>query len=150
MAFTALPTKNRNIRTSPTVKIGASGPVRVPRIVRTVPDPFRGKPILGEFGKVRTGGTASRGVSSHDSSLVCDKLHYHTLDGPPVATFLEQRAVLVAMTELAGLLDARPSDRVPHGYLAVRKIDSGIVPAGWWQKLVFPSDRPVGTVDRNA
>jgi hypothetical protein len=59
-----------------------------------------------------------------------------------VATFLQQRAVLVAMTELAGLLDARPSDRVPHGYLAVRKIDSGIVSVGWWQKLVFPSDRP--------
>ncbi len=62
----------------------------------------------------------------------------------------EADKVLVAMTELAGLLDARPSDRVPRGYLDVGKINSAIVPAGWLQKLVFPSDRPVGTVDRNA
>jgi TnpA family transposase len=62
----------------------------------------------------------------------------------------ETRKVLVAMTELAGLLDTRPSERVPRGYLDVRKIHSDIVPAGWWQKLVFPSDRPAGTVDRNA
>lgn len=42
----------------------------------------------------------------------------------------EADKVLVAMTELAGLLDARPSDRVPRGYLDVGKINSGIVPAG--------------------
>ena len=25
-----------------------------------------------------------------------------------------------------------------------------LVPGGWWQRLVFPKDRPEGTVDRNA
>jgi len=58
--------------------------------------------------------------------------------------------VLTAMTQLAGLLDARPVTRVPRGWLDARKAAVDLVPAGWWQRLVFPPERPEGTVDRNA
>jgi hypothetical protein len=60
------------------------------------------------------------------------------------------RPVLTAMAALGGHLDARPNVRVPRGYLDERHVNLQIVPAGWWQRLVFPADRPQGTVDRDA
>ncbi|GAA0382808.1 Tn3 family transposase [Micromonospora fiedleri] len=63
---------------------------------------------------------------------------------------VDAASVLAAMRDLAHLLEARPSERVPKGYLDARKVNVDIVPKGWWQQLVFPSDRPAGTVDRNA
>ena len=54
------------------------------------------------------------------------------------------------MAALVVLLDARPNVRVPRGYLDERDLNVQIVPAGWWQRLVFPADRPDGTVDRDA
>jgi hypothetical protein len=48
------------------------------------------------------------------------------------------------------LLEARPSKRVPTGWLDARRADVDLVPPGWWRQLVFPPDRPEGTVDRNA
>ena len=36
------------------------------------------------------------------------------------------------------------------GYLDAEAIDATVIPAGWWQPLVFPTDRPPGTVDRAA
>jgi TnpA family transposase len=62
----------------------------------------------------------------------------------------DARDVLAAMGDLADLLDARPTKRVPAGYLDARGVKVDLVPGGWWQLLVFPKDRPPGTVDRNA
>ena len=58
--------------------------------------------------------------------------------------------ILAAMQELSTLLDLRETVNVPKGYLDARKVDLSVVPRGWWQKLVFPTDRPKETVDRNA
>jgi TnpA family transposase len=58
--------------------------------------------------------------------------------------------ILTAMRALAHLLDLRPTERVPKGYLDARRVDTNLVPGGWWQRLVFPKGRPEGTVDRNA
>ena len=62
----------------------------------------------------------------------------------------DARPVLTAMQNLPALLDARPSKRVPTGWLDARRADVDLVPPGWWRQLVFPPDRPEGTVDRNA
>ncbi|WP_204036608.1 Tn3 family transposase [Micromonospora qiuiae] len=62
----------------------------------------------------------------------------------------DARRVLEAMRRLPELLDARPSNRVPTGFLDARAVDVDLVPKGWWQRLVFAKDRPEGTVDRNA
>ena len=62
----------------------------------------------------------------------------------------DAQKVLTAMRDLPGLLDARPTGRVPKDYLDARRVNVDPVPAGWWQRLVFPRDRPEGTVDRNA
>lgn len=56
--------------------------------------------------------------------------------------------VLAAMRILPDLLDARPSKRVPAGWLDERRIDAAVVPAGWWRRLVYPPDRPEGAVHR--
>ncbi len=58
--------------------------------------------------------------------------------------------ILNALLTLPELMLLRPTKRVPTGYLAVGKVDTEIVPAGWWHSLVFPDDRPEGTVDRAA
>ncbi|GAA0451525.1 transposase [Actinoplanes capillaceus] len=58
--------------------------------------------------------------------------------------------VVNAMRELPALIDAKESVRVPKGWLDARKVDIGLVPRGWWNRLVFPKDRPEGCVDRNA
>lgn len=58
--------------------------------------------------------------------------------------------VLAAMRELPGLLERRATKKVPAGYLDEDQVAGEVVPAGWWQRLVFPVDRPAGTVDRGA
>ncbi len=74
--------------------------------------------------------------------LLCEVIEFGaTVDAAPV---------LAAMRGLAHLLDVRPSERVPKGHLDARKVNVELVPKGWWQQLVFPKDRPAGTVDRNA
>jgi len=55
--------------------------------------------------------------------------------------------VLIALQGLPDLLDARPSRRVPTGFLDARLADVEVVPAGW-RKQVFTEGRPPGTVDR--
>jgi hypothetical protein len=49
----------------------------------------------------------------------------------------EAAGILDAMTDLPGLLDARATTAVPAGYLDARRIADDVVPAGWWQRLVF-------------
>lgn len=56
--------------------------------------------------------------------------------------------VLHAINALPDLLDAGPTKRVPAGYLDARKVEAGIVPAGW-KPQVFAKGCPEGTVDRN-
>lgn len=58
--------------------------------------------------------------------------------------------VLSAMRALPALLDLRATAKVPAGYLDERRVAAGVVPAGWWLRLVFPPARPAGTVDRAA
>ena len=62
----------------------------------------------------------------------------------------EAAPVLGALQELPALLDARASRRVPAGYLDATLVAPEVVPPGWWRQLVFPSDRPKGTVHRAA
>lgn len=57
-------------------------------------------------------------------------------------------AVLYAINALPDLLDAGSTKRVPVGHLDARKVEVGIVPAGW-RAQVFREGRPEGTVDRN-
>jgi TnpA family transposase len=59
----------------------------------------------------------------------------------------EGEPVLAAMRALPDLLDARPSTRVPAGWLDERRIVTNVVPAGW-RRLVLPPDRPDGTAHR--
>ncbi|WP_248761245.1 Tn3 family transposase [Pseudarthrobacter sp. SSS035] len=68
----------------------------------------------------------------------------------PFGATTDAQRVLDAMEDLAQLLETKATVRVPNGYLDARKVDVQLVPAGWWQKLVFATDRPEGTVDRNA
>ena len=51
-------------------------------------------------------------------------------------------AVLTAMRALPELVEARPTTRVPAGYLDARKVALELIPIGWWQRLVLPPDRP--------
>ena len=60
----------------------------------------------------------------------------------------EAAPVLQALLELPGVLDSRATMRVPTGYVDARQVRLGVVPAGWWRPLVFPSNRPEGCVDR--
>lgn len=62
----------------------------------------------------------------------------------------EAATILSAMRELPGLLDARATRAVPAGYLDAGRVAVGVVPAGWWQRLVFKPGRSEGTVDRAA
>ena len=55
--------------------------------------------------------------------------------------------VLIAFRGLPELLEARPSKRVPTGYLDARLVDVDVVPAGW-RAQVFSAGRPEETVDR--
>lgn len=56
--------------------------------------------------------------------------------------------VLHALKGLPELLEARPSKRVPAGWLDARRVDVDVVPAGWWRRLVFTPGRPDGTVHK--
>jgi TnpA family transposase len=58
--------------------------------------------------------------------------------------------VLEAMADLPRLLDARATTAIPAGYLDARRVADDVVPAGWWRRLVYATDRPEGTVDRAA
>jgi len=58
--------------------------------------------------------------------------------------------ILEAMTDLPRLLDARATTAVPAGYVDARRIADDVVPAGWWQRLVFSAGRPEGTVEKAA
>ncbi|MGX6606583.1 Tn3 family transposase [Micromonosporaceae bacterium Da 78-11] len=62
----------------------------------------------------------------------------------------EAAAVLYAVNDLPELLTARPTKKVPTGFLDARRVAVDLVPAGWWRQLVFIPGRPEGTVDRNA
>lgn len=62
----------------------------------------------------------------------------------------EAMRVVEAMRALPGLIDAGARRGIPKGYLDARKVDISLVPRGWWDKLVFSTDRPEGCVDRNA
>jgi hypothetical protein len=48
------------------------------------------------------------------------------------------------------LLDGRQGRKVAAGFLDARRIQVEVVPSGWWQRLVFPKDRPAETVDKAA
>ncbi len=58
--------------------------------------------------------------------------------------------VLAALQALPILMAAKPSKRVPAGFLDAGAVDLGVVPTGWWQPLVLPPERPPGTVHRAA
>ncbi len=58
--------------------------------------------------------------------------------------------VLAALQQLPDLITARPTKRVPTGYIDARNVALDVVPPGWWQRLVFAPGRPDGTVDRAA
>ena len=58
--------------------------------------------------------------------------------------------ILNALLSLPDLMLIRPTKRVPAGYLSVDKVDIEVVPNGWWRSLVFPDDRPDGTIDKAA
>lgn len=60
----------------------------------------------------------------------------------------EAAPVLAALQALPDLLETRASVRVPTGFLDARRVEVDLVPAGWWRRLVFPTGRPEGTVDR--
>jgi len=62
----------------------------------------------------------------------------------------EAATILSAMRDLPRLLDARSTRAVPPGYLDAGRVAADVVPAGWWQRLVFKPGRPEGTVDRAA
>ena len=74
--------------------------------------------------------------------LLCQTIHF--------GATAEAAPVLGALQKLPALLDARASKRVPAGYLDATLVALDVVPPGWWRQLVFPSDRPKGTVHRAA
>lgn len=63
---------------------------------------------------------------------------------------VEAAPVLAAVAALPELLQARASKRVPAGWLDARRVATELVPAGWWERLVFPMNRPDGTVAKAA
>ena len=74
--------------------------------------------------------------------LLCEVIEFGaTVDAAPM---------LAAMRDLAHLLEVRPSERVPKGYLDARKVNVDLVPKGWWQQLVFAktAQRAQSTVTR--
>jgi TnpA family transposase len=74
--------------------------------------------------------------------LLCQVIEFGaTADAAPV---------LYAVNGLPELLDARLGRKVAAGFLDARRIQVEVVPSGWRQRLVFPKDRPEGTVDRAA
>ncbi|HEY7816538.1 MAG TPA: hypothetical protein VIC62_25055 [Nakamurella sp.] len=62
----------------------------------------------------------------------------------------EAAPVLAAVAALPELLQARTSRQVPAGWLDARRVATELVPAGWWQRLVFPANRPGGAVAKAA
>lgn len=62
----------------------------------------------------------------------------------------EAAPVLAAVQALPELLAARPTRKVPTGWLDARTAAVDVVPGGWWSRLVLPPQRPQGTVARAA
>jgi hypothetical protein len=62
----------------------------------------------------------------------------------------DAQKVLTAMRDLPGLLDARPTGRVPKDYLDARRGQRGPGAGRLVAAAGVPKDRPEGTVDRNA
>ncbi len=58
--------------------------------------------------------------------------------------------ILAAFLGLPVLMAAKPTKRAPAGYLPAADVDLDVVPAGWWQPLVLPPDRPHSAVHRSA
>ncbi|OJF14078.1 hypothetical protein BG844_11705 [Couchioplanes caeruleus subsp. caeruleus] len=74
--------------------------------------------------------------------LLCQVIEFGaTADAAPV---------LYAVNGLPELLDARQGRKVAAGFLDARRIEVEVVPSGWWQRLVFPKERPAETVDKAA
>lgn len=59
----------------------------------------------------------------------------------------EAAPVLDALRALPDLLDARPTSRIPAGYLDARQVAVDLVPPGW-ARVVFTPGRPEATVHR--
>lgn len=59
----------------------------------------------------------------------------------------EAMPVLDAFRGLPGLMDTRPTRRVPAGYVDAATVAADVVPASW-RRVVFKPGRPEGTVDR--
>jgi TnpA family transposase len=60
----------------------------------------------------------------------------------------EAAPILYALRALPDLIDAKPSKKVPSGFLDARKVNVDVVTPGW-RAQVFPDGRPPETVDRN-
>ena len=71
--------------------------------------------------------------------MLCTAIEFGATPRPP--------PVLDTLRSLPELLDARPTGRVPAGYLDARKVAVDLVPAGW-ARVVFTPGRPETTVDR--
>ncbi|MEP6856062.1 MAG: Tn3 family transposase [Pedococcus sp.] len=59
----------------------------------------------------------------------------------------EAAPVLDALRAIPGLIEARPTSRVPAGFLGARGVAVDLVPAAW-RRVVFTPGRPEATVDR--
>jgi Tn3 transposase DDE domain len=96
-----------------------------------------------------TGHRSRRGVAGHPGrpvrggapvpadAVYRDRIRRHRRGHP----------VLDALRALPDLLDARPSGRVPAGYLDARKVAVDLVPPAW-TRVVFTPGRPEATVHR--
>lgn len=72
--------------------------------------------------------------------LLCQVIEFGaTADAAPV---------LHALNGLPDLVEAKPTRRVPAGYLDARRVTVDVVPPGWWRRLVFTPGRPDGTVHK--
>jgi len=74
--------------------------------------------------------------------MLCETIHF--------GATADAVGVLSALRELPRLLDARATKAVPAGFLDASQVAVDVVPAGWWQRLVFKPGRPEDTVDRAA
>ena len=70
--------------------------------------------------------------------MLCTAIEFGATPRPP--------PVLDTLRSLPELLDARPTGRVPAGYLDARKVAVDLAPAGW-ARVVFTPGRPETTVD---
>lgn len=62
----------------------------------------------------------------------------------------EAAPILAALQVLPELLEKRATKKVPPGWLDQQRVAVEVVPGGWWHRLVFPPNRPDGTVAKAA